>query len=332
MTTKNDLHPISQKILADFQPRKTKAQKQAFIDWLIPALAKEGIEMRIESQGWIFKSNNLIVGSPDDCEFVLGAHYDTAPVLPFPNFIIPRNLLLTLLIQMVMMFFPLLLWWGLVAGISSLMPNNSEFITKFFRLSLPILYLVMIFFGPTNKHTANDNTSGIITMIETMLAMDTEYRERVCFVLFDLEEVGMVGSSAFRQKHTSVMKDKILINLDCVSDGDHLMLVMNRPASKTPHFRENIQSSFEKALENTSGKTFQIDPAWRSIYPSDQMGFRKSLAIAALKKAPIIGLYLDRIHTRHDVIFDVENIRIISQAMLAYTKSLAPVNTSINET
>ena len=319
---KNNFHPISQKILADFQPRKTKAQKQAFIDWLIPALAEEGIDMRIESQGWIFKSNNLIVGSPDDCEFVLGAHYDTAPVLPFPNFIIPRNLLLTLLIQMVMMFFPLLLWWGLVAGISSLMPNNSEFITKFFRLSLPILYLVMIFFGPTNKHTANDNTSGIITVIETMLAIEPQHRERVCFVLFDLEEVGMVGSSAFRQKHASAMKDKILINLDCVSDGDHLMLVINRPASKTPHFRENIQSSFEKALENTSDKTFHIDPAWRSFYPSDQMGFKKSLAIAALKKAPILGLYLDRIHTKHDVIFDAENIHIISQAINNYVRTL----------
>ncbi len=312
---KNNFHPISQKILADFQPRKTKAQKQAFIDWLIPALAKEGIEMRIESQGRIIKSNNLIVGSPDDCEFVLGAHYDTAPVLPFPNFIIPRNLLLTLLIQMVMMFFPLLLWWTLEAWISNLIADIPAFITIFFRLSVPILYFLMLFFGPTNKHTANDNTSGIITVIETMLAMDTEDRERVCFVLFDLEEVGLIGSSAFRQKHASVMKNKILINLDCVSDGDYLMLVINRPASKTPHFRENIQSSFEKALENTSDKTFHIDPAWLSIYPSDQMGFRKSLAIAALKKAPIIGLYLDRIHTKHDVIFDAENIHIISQAI-----------------
>ena len=325
------LHPISQKILADFQPRKAKAQKQAFIDWLIPALAEEGIDMRIESQGWIFKSNNLVVGSPKDCEFVLGAHYDTAPVLPFPNFIIPRNLLLTLLIQMVMMFFPLLVWWALVTGINSLIPNIPEFITKFIRLSLPILYFVILFFGPTNKHTANDNTSGIITVIETMLAMDPEDRERVCFVLFDLEEVGMFGSSAFRQKHASAMNDKILINLDCVSDGDHLMLVINRPAFKTPDFKENIQSSFEKALENTPGKSFHIDPAWRSIYPSDQMGFRKSLAIAALKKAPIIGLYLDRIHTKHDVFFDVENIRIISQALLAYTESLVPGKTVIED-
>lgn len=325
------LHPISQKILADFQARKTKAQKQAFIEWLIPALAEEGINMRVESQGWIFKSSNLIVGSPDNCEFVLGAHYDTAPVLPFPNFIIPRNLLLTLLIQMVMLFFPLIVWGALVGWISSLVANIPEFLSIMFRAGVPLLYFAMLFLGPTNKHTANDNTSGIITVIETMLAMEPEDRERVCFVLFDLEEVGLMGSSAFRQKHASAMDDKILINLDCVSDGDHLMLVINRLASKTPHFRENIQSSFKKALENTAGKTFHIDSAWRSIYPSDQMGFRKSLAIAALKKAPILGFYLDRIHTKHDVIFDAENIRIISQSLLAYAQSLRPVEMENSE-
>jgi hypothetical protein len=61
------------------------------------------------------------------------------------------------------------------------------------------------------------------------------------------------------------------------------------------------------------------------------MGFRKSLAIAALKKAPILGLYLDRIHTKHDVIFDVENIRIISQALLMYTESITPTSLADKE-
>lgn len=62
------------------------------------------------------------------------------------------------------------------------------------------------------------------------------------------------------------MKDKILINLDCVSDGDHLMLVINRPASKTPHFRENIQSSFEKLWRTPLAKLFTSTPPPGAVF------------------------------------------------------------------
>lgn len=323
-----NLHPISQKILKDFQPRKTKAQKQAFIDWLYPALLSEGIQMVVESDRALLEINNLVVGNPEDCDVVVAAHYDTAPRLPFPNFIVPRNILLTLLIQTVMVLLPLALWQGLMIFLTGIFENIPLNLFLLLQLGFPILYMGMLLFGPANKNTANDNTSGIITVIETMLRMSPQERERVCFVLFDLEEVGMFGSSAFKRSHFMQMEKVPLINLDCVSDGDHLLLVLSRAAHKIPQFKQQIQTVFEQRLRSNPEKTLQIDPAWRTFYPSDQMHFKSTLAIVALKRAPLIGLYLDKIHTRRDTNFDKDNIHIISRALsdLLTSHTLQPQN------
>ena len=51
--------------------------------------------------------------------------------------------------------------------------------------------------GKPNKHTANDNTSGVITLLELMNRLSPEQKERTAFVFFDNEENGMLGSAFF---------------------------------------------------------------------------------------------------------------------------------------
>ena len=313
------LHPVSQKILADYQVRKSRKQKLDFEHWLVRSLANEGVEMWTEEHSGLFKSRNLIVGDPDNCDYILSAHYDTAPVLPFPNFIAPRNLLITILYQLVVIMVPLSL---LIAGLSFLLSHFFSEIhpLTFFLSNLFLLFLVLglMLIGPANKHTANDNTSGVISVIETILAVSSAKRERICFVLFDLEEAGLLGSAAFRKKHNSSMKTTPLINLDCVSDGDHLLVVLNRKASQLPEFKQRLMDSFQAHVQEMPDKILRFEKAERIFYPSDQMGFPLSAAIAVFKKKPLIGYYIDRLHTRHDVIFDEHNIQIISSALASF--------------
>ena len=80
---------LSNKILKDYQIRKTRKQKTEFIELLQKELNQEVI---IE-EGGILKSRNIIVGDLENSKIVLGAHYDTQPVLPFPNFLTPKNMI-----------------------------------------------------------------------------------------------------------------------------------------------------------------------------------------------------------------------------------------------
>ena len=60
--------------------------------------------------------------------------------------------------------------------------------------------------------------------------MTPEERANTAFVFFDLEEAGMIGSSRFAKVHKKVMKQKLLVNFDCVSDGDHFLIVHSKKA------------------------------------------------------------------------------------------------------
>ena len=75
------MNALSHKILDYYQVRMRSSQKKAFIELLKAELP---YEMKIEKT--IFGGRNLIFGDPNTAKYILTAHYDTAPVLPFPNF------------------------------------------------------------------------------------------------------------------------------------------------------------------------------------------------------------------------------------------------------
>ena len=79
------MRKISEIILEKYQVRKTRKQKDEFIQ----LLGNELNEHIIIEQCGMFKSRNVIIGDLNKSKYVLTAHYDTAPVLPFPNFLTP---------------------------------------------------------------------------------------------------------------------------------------------------------------------------------------------------------------------------------------------------
>ena len=104
---------LSREILRDWQIRKTKAQKLRFIEFMQSRLPG----LTVEEGGWP-KCRNLVLGDPENADVIFTAHYDTCARLPFPNFITPKNLLIYLLYQLLILipFFAAagLLAWGLV--------------------------------------------------------------------------------------------------------------------------------------------------------------------------------------------------------------------------
>ena len=200
---------LSREILRDWQVRKTKEQKSRFIAFLqerLPAL-------RIE-EGGLPRCRNLVLGDPESADVVFSAHYDTCARLPFPNFITPRNLVIYLLYQLLI----LLPFFALAALLSILLIRLGVYAPLAFMLSwlLAMAALLYVFlFGPANPHTANDNTSGVLMLCELIGTLSEEERARCAFVFFDHEETGLFGSSRFASQHRKAMKDRLLINFDC---------------------------------------------------------------------------------------------------------------------
>ncbi len=296
-------------LLETHQVRKTKAQKAAFLQWLTPLAEARGYTVTTEKGPCGAK--NIILGSPDTAKVVYTAHYDTCAVMPFPNFITPKCFSLYLLYQVVVTFGIFVL-----AGVVSMMAGavHPVLAPLAYGLALWCMILLMIL-GPANKHTANDNTSGVATILQMLEEMPEELRSDSAFVLFDLEEAGLFGSSAFYSKHKKAMKDKLLINFDCVSDGDHLLLCIKKKARKwLPQLESAFVSTEEKQMELCTKGFF---------YPSDQANFPCGIGVAALKKSRLGLLYMDRIHTKRDTVFQEENIALLARSGIRLTQILA---------
>lgn len=308
---------LSKKILDDFQTRKTKAQKSNFTSFLISELEKNEIYAKIDESGSIIKSRNIVIGDISKANVIFTAHYDTAPKLPFPNFITPKNLLFYIFYQ-ILILLPLFIICFLVSFISMIFFENI-LIAYFLCAFLAFGFVYIIMFGKENKNTVNDNTSGIITLCEIMLNMTKDELATTAFVFFDNEELGLIGSSAFAKQHREEIKGKIVINFDCVSDGETIMVVVNGVARKK--YGDIITSAYSMN-DDYKVKPF-ITKALTTFYPSDQINFPINIAVAALKRKRFLGYYLDRIHTKHDTVFREENIRYLIKSSIKFVQLLS---------
>jgi len=300
---------LSRKILDEYQVRKTKKQKTAFID-----LMKANFPEITVQEGGFPKCRNLIAGDVEKAKVILTAHYDTCAQLPVPNFITPKNFLFTALYSLLIVL-PVVLAIYLVNVLVGMYTVDFTF---HYAASLVIYlaFMLVLLAGPANKHTANDNTSGVIVLCELMQTLTPVQKEKVAFVFFDHEETGLLGSSLFHKRFKKIMDDKLLINFDCVSDGDHMMV------SATKAARADYGDQLKKAFLPTEEKDILFTRSERTYYPSDQVGFKKAVAVASLKHKRFLGYYMDRIHTSKDTQFDTLNITLLCDSILRFLKSL----------
>lgn len=296
-------------VFRDFPVRKTKKQKQAFREAVQSYAEQLGYPCTVESGS--LGSRNLVIGNPEQADYLVTAHYDTCARLPIPNFLTPCN------------FWPFLLWQVvlvlLILGICILMGLGVGFLTGSGAIGSWCGYLMiwvilaLMLIGPANPSNANDNTSGVVTLLEIAKSMPGNQRKKVCFVLFDLEEAGLIGSASYRKAHKSQTDRQMVLNLDCVGDGDYLTLF---PTKRLKKDRKRLTSLY-KACGYFGKKSILVHEQGFSFYPSDQANFPYGVGICALNKRGKT-LYLSRIHSKKDTILERTNVNLLRAALITY--------------
>ncbi len=274
------LHPI----------RKTKAQKENFRSDVLAYVKEQGYEPQIETEKMGIR--NVVIGDPDKAKYLVTAHYDTPMTTKFVMLI------------------------GVVIGIGLkiLMPEEC-------RGAVRTMIFFMVFFAayrfqlfPANKNNANDNTSGVVTVLEILRTLPKNHRDKVCFVLFDQEEGGLKGSSAYRKSHKTATETQLILNLDCVGDGEHILLMPNKKARLDEKLIERL-----KSLDGWFGeKQILTDDKGDCNTYSDHKNFPYAVAIGAYHKKKGNNYVVDKIHTKHDVILDMTNVDLLRVALTTF--------------
>ena len=305
-----NLSDTSKKIISNYMIRKSKKQKTSFINFIKNELSNDNFNVTIEKYDYKDNNRNIIVGDFKSAKYIYTAHYDTCATLGlFPNFICPKNIFLFLLIQTFIGFILVAPAIAMAFLVQHLLKPFGSFIAligyEITLLSLLFGTIYLLIYGFPNKNNYNDNTSGIITLIEMIKKIPSEYKNNVCFVFFDNEEKGLLGSKAFFKKHLlEKIEDKLFINFDCVSEGDNLLFIHKNASS-------NILDHLSSYQEKITSKDLIIASHKKAIFPSDHKKFPNYIGIGAFNKKKGIGLYLGRIHTKRDIVFDEDNIFLL---------------------
>ena len=173
------------------------------------------------------------------------------------------------------------------------------------------LFLLM-FRGPVNARNRNDNTSGTAAVLT--LAQKLAGDPSTAFILFDNEEKGKKGSKAFAAAHPYIKANTLIINMDCVGNGDTFIAGASDPA-----IADRRYPKLRAALENAGGKVF---PAAKASMNSDHKSFDKSVGIAACLYKNGVGFYTPRIHTGRDTVASPENIERLTDALREFVKEV----------
>ncbi len=311
-------------VLEGYQVRKSKKQKTAFLTDASAYAASLRYPSKIEMGS--FGTRNLVIGDPEKARYLITAHYDTCAWLPLPNFITPFNIVLYMLYQFVIYLVCAIVAtaavmligtvrWLAAEQTSELLSIFGGILSEWYYWGFIGLWIFAMFsmLGPANRRTANDNTSGVVTVLEIIATLPENLRDKVCFVLFDLEEAGLLGSSAYRKAHKAATNRQTVINLDCVGEGDEIFLIPGKQVRKDAALMDKLS-----ALDGTWGrKSLKLHEKGFVFYPSDQASFPKGIAVAAFCRSRWVGSYLSRIHTHRDTVLDYTNVNILRAALIS---------------
>lgn len=301
----------TKEIFEKHEIRKTKEQRKSFREWLISYAKSNGYEAHEEEV--TKKAANVIVGNPAEADVVYTAHYDTCAVMPLPNFITPKNILIYIIYQLILtavLFAVPITVMFILAPIVLRATGSDALYTAMLIGGYAMLIGILLLMrnGPANKHTANDNTSGVTLLVDLMRDMPIELRHKVAYIFFDAEELGTIGSKIYKKKHTRVAKTRPVINFDCVSEGKNILFVAKKKASiLEPKLREAFKSDDTYSVEVATKKVF---------YPSDQRNFELGVGVAALNRTKRGILYMNKIHTPRDTVYDEENIEFLKNGAI----------------
>jgi hypothetical protein len=298
-----------------FPIRRKDEEKKSFRDFILEESKGLGFEGRVEttSDG---KNENVIVGDPKTAKVVLTAHYDTPATSIFPNLMIPRCQPLFWAYQ----FLPVIVMLATALSVSYLvgmvwLQDSRAYMLTFLAIYYG-LYFIM-FRGFSNPKNYNDNTSGVATLLEIMRGLDEDKKTSVAFIFFDNEEKGKKGSKAYFNDHKTDMEKKLLINFDCVGNGETVVFIAKEEAEKTEEYK-----MLAECFTPNNGYTTEFYPMRGSESNSDYKNFPMGIGCMACKRTKRGVLYTPFIHTPKDTVAKNENIEYIARGTLSFIGSL----------
>lgn len=291
--------------------RRSDNEKEIFINYIKEETEKLNKKCDVEILD--NKHKNIVIGNINDAKVIFTAHYDTPATSIVPNIMMPRNMFLGVLYHM---GFPILMALFSL-GVTYLIKFIFNLEYTVWAIMYVIFYFALFFLSTrtfTNKHNKNDNTSGVATIMELVSSINSS---NVCFILFDNEEKGLLGSKAFSKKYSEILKDKLVINLDCVGCGNNIIVV-----SKDSAMKQNDYIKLTESLTSNESYNVLYFSNKGSMVNSDQKNFINGIGIMACNKKKIIGYYTSKIHTNKDTIASSENIIFIKDALIKFIDRL----------
>lgn len=304
------INHLKEYILTVHPVRRSRWEKGEFRKWAASELKKAGWRVREETYGRTNGSVNLVAGDPETAEVFLCAHYDTATRMLLPNFVSPTNVLVHIGYHIAMAVLLLAAVFLLSLAVAFPLGQPELMLPLFLLLAVAALWVSAR--GPANKHNANGNSSGVVTLLR--LARSVKDHKRVCLVLLDNNAKNLLGASGFKKKHAQQAAARLFINLDCVGDGEHLLLI----PSKYSRWDGDLLDDLGAAFSDQSGMQCHVLSRGLQYYPSDHKKFKFSVAVCACHHLAGIGYCIPRLRTRRDTVLREENIQLLTEGMARF--------------
>ena len=303
----------AQEIFDNHPMRFTGKEKDALRNTLRKELIKTGYTdsdiTEISASG-----TNLLVGDPH-AEYMFTAHYDTPGrtgwMLSTSSLWGQTGANVFLMVIMCLLGFTIPF-----AGLRLFPMASGDELFWSGELAILLFLIVMIVsMVIKNRNNRNDNTSGVLSLLALAdkVAADGDMKKKCCFVFFDNEEWGLLGSAGFakycKKNGIDLSRTKV-INFDCVGCGDVLTFASTK--------KTEITDALVNAFSEKGNKPVQKRSAM--IFLSDHANFKNSVMVSYTKKSPVGLLYLPLIHTSKDTVCDVEQINRLTDDIFAFAK------------
>lgn len=290
--------------------RKSASQKKEFRAWLMGELKRSGWRAHEETYGRFNGSVNVVAGDPDRASVFLCAHYDTAARSLIPNFVSPTNVLAHVIYHVTAAAATAAAAFLLALAVCFPL-NLPELMLPLF-LVLAVLMLWISAFGPANRSNANSNTSGVLALLAA--AKTASYDKRVCLLFLDNNARSLLGAGAFRKKHPEKAEKALFLNLDCVGDGPHLLLM----PSKLSRWDGELLEALEQSFPDTAEVRPHLLSRGLHYYPSDHRRFKRNVAVCACRRLEGLGYYIPRLGTKRDTVLEEANVSYIAQSLARF--------------
>jgi len=295
---------FAESIFKEHETRMWRKEKTAFLAQCVVGFRAMGyredeITLREDTLIPGVHSRNLLVGSPE-AELLITAHYDTPGRTGWGLVLSP---VIGDTLSHVAVF-------SLLFGISAAQKaaKNRKLDLAMQLVNTAILAGMFV----KNPHNRNDNTSGVLGVMRLaeLVAEQPELRKKCAFVLFDHEEVGLLGSYAFakwRKKNCPGKTENLVINLDCIGAGD-VLTVMTK---KRKHELGQAVAEHFGATKIKGGN-------------SDHRAFKNGISLLYQKRSLLGPLYIPHLHSKRDRVCDLEQIERLCENVRGYVERENP--------